>query len=276
MRSWNGWNRICNSTTILLILFCLTCLGCARKPWTSHLGEKQTDNTIQFLKSLNSRAESCPEGIDGDISLFYRTIFDKKSVNGYFQILSPSFIKLIVSNPFGQPVFVVTSDQHTFQFINTLQRKYNTGSVSSYGLLHNMPPALLRGDWVDWIRGAVKVDPSTITDIRRDRENRGTWVTIQTTAENSLQKTHMLIEPGKGDLLSWRVESDTGEVFVEITYEDRVSVGYCRQPYTINITGLEYNSTLTVKLSNVLVAESLNKSDFKLTAPANYVRQILP
>ena len=276
MCSWNSWNRICNSTTILLVLFYLACSGCARKPWTDPLDEKQAENTIQFLKSLNSRAETCQEGIDGDISLFYRNIFEKKSVNGYFQILSPSFIKLIVSNPLGQPILVVTSDQHTFQLITTLERRYITGRVSSYGLLHNIPPALLRGDWVDWIRGTVRVDPSTITDIRRDRENRGTWVTVQTTADNILQKTHMLIDSGEGDLLSRRIENAAGKILAEITYEDWMPVGYCRQPYTINITGLEYNSTLAVKLSHVLIAENLNRSGFRLTAPANYVRQILP
>ncbi|MCK5516757.1 MAG: DUF4292 domain-containing protein [Desulfobulbaceae bacterium] len=275
MHSAKSWNRNYNST-ILLILISLVCFGCARKPWTNPLGEKQTENTIQFLELLNSRTESCPKGIDGDLTLYYQNFFGKKSLKGYFQILSPSFVKLIVSNPLGQPVLAVTSDQHTFQLVNTLKRKYITGRVLSYGLFHNIPPALLQGNWKNWARGTITIDPPTITNIRQDREGRGTWVTVQKKADNNPLKTHLLIELEDGNLLSQIIENDTGKVLAKITYEDWVSVGKCKQPHMIKVTGLEYNTELTVRLSDVLTAEDLDKDDFRFTAPAGYMRQIFP
>ena len=273
--SENSWTRNHN-LSILLLLICLTCFGCARKPWTNPLDEQQAENTIDFLRLLSSRAESCPDGIDGDISLSYHNPFDRKNVNGYFQILSPSFIKLIVSNPFGQPILVITSDQNTFQFISTLQRKYITGSVHSFGLLHDIPPALLDDNWMSWIRGIIRVDPSTITEIREDRENRGIWVSMQGKAKNNLPKIHLLIEPDEGKLLSRIIEDDKGEVFTKITYDSWASVGNCKQPHLIEVTGLEYNGELTITLSDVLIADDLDKDDFRFTAPASYVKQILP
>ena len=273
--SKNSWDRNHNFS-ILLILICLTCFGCAQQPWTNPLDEQQTENTIDFLRLLSSRTESCPNGIDGDITLSYHNPFDRQSVNGYFQILSPSFIKLIVSNPFGQPVFMITSDQSTFQLINTLQRKYITGNVHSFGLLHDIPPALLGGDWKNWIRGTIHVDPSTIIEIREDRENRGIWVSMQRKGNKYLQKIHLLIEPDEGKLLSRIIEGEKGEVFTKITYDNWAAVGNCRQPHLIEVTGLEYNSELMIALSNVLVNDDLDKDDFRFTAPASYVKQILP
>lgn len=176
----------------------------------------------------------------------------------------------------GQPLLAIASDQRSFQIINTLERRYTTGRVSSYGLLHNIPIVLLRGNWQNWIRGAISVDPSAITAIRQDRKDRGIWVTAEKKSDNNRQKTHLLIEPKDGTLLSRIVESDTGELFAKITYEGWVSIGKCKQPDTIKVTGLEFSTELVIRLSDVLIAENLNKDDFRFTAPVGYVRQILP
>ena len=275
MHSAKNWKRNYNST-LLLILISLVSFGCARKPWTNPLGDKQTENTIQFLELLSSRTESCPEGIDGDIFLSYQNFFDKKNLKGYFQILSPSYIKLIVPNPLGQPVLAITSDQQTFQLVNTLERVYFTGNVLSYGLFNNIPSVLLQGNWKNWVRGTIMIDPSTITNIRQDREDRGIWVTVQRKGDDNWPKTHLLIEQEEGKLLALIVEDDTEKVSVKISYEDWVSVGKCKQPHIIKVTGLEYNTELTVRLSDVQVARDLDKDDFRFTAPAGYMRKIFP
>ena len=86
----------------------------------------------------------------------------------------------------------------------------------------------------------------------------------------------MLIEPDEGKLLSRIIEGEKGEVFTKITYDNWAAVGNCRQPHLIEVTGLEYNSELMIALSNVLVTDDLDKDDFRFTAPASYVKQILP
>ena len=261
--------------SVVLILFCLTYSSCARTPWTDPLTEKQTENSIQFLQSLSLRTESCAKSIDGDISLSYQNLFGTKNMSGYFQLLSPSFIKLIVSNPFGQPVLVITSNQRTFQIINTFTREYITGSVYSYGLLHNIPLALITGNWKDWTRGTVSVDPSSIVDIRDDRENRGIWVTVVDTTESNLQKEHLLVDAEQGILLSRIVESDQGDLVATIIYDNWISVGNCKQPHTIKVTGLEFGTEMAIELSDIRIAAELEESDFLLTKPVGYMKQII-
>lgn len=197
-------------------------------------------------------------------------------MKGYFQLISPSLIKLIVSNPFGQPVLILTSDQKSFQLINTFKKKYIAGSVYSYGLLNDIPLALLKGNWQEWTRGTISIDPSTITDIREDGVNRGIWITAESRTAGDPLKTHLLIAPGEGVLLSRIIEKSKGDRLAEITYDDWQSVGTCRQPYTIKVSGLEYQTEIAIKLSDVRIAEKVNKDAFRLTAPANYLQQIIP
>lgn len=195
---------------------------------------------------------------------------------GYFQIISPSFIKLVVSNPFGQPILILTSDQKSFQLINTMRMVYTAGSLYSYGLQNDIPLTLLKGNWQDWIRGTISVKPSAITNVRGDAENRGSWVTVESEAEGNFLRTHLLIDPEEGVLLSRIIEDDKGNRLSEFTYNDWESVGSCRQPYRIRVTGLEYHTEITIKLSDVLVAEKGAENKFLLTAPANYLQQIIP
>jgi len=268
--------RSSRNLTFSFFLFCSISSGCARTPWTDPLDAGQADSIVQFLQSDNLRAESCPESIDGDISLSYRNVFDKKNMAGYFQIISPSFIKLVVSNPFGQPILILTSDQKSFQLINTMKRMYIAGSLYSYGLQNDIPLALLKGNWQDWIRGTISVKPSAITNIRRDVENRGTWITAASETEGNFLKTHLLIEPDKGVLLSRIIEDDKGDRLSEFNYNEWESVGGCRQPYSIRVTDLQYHTEITIKLSDVLAAEKVAENEFLLTAPANYLQQLIP
>jgi hypothetical protein len=258
------------------LLFLLISGGCARVPWTTPLEGEQSEDTVRFLESGSLRPELCPQSIDGDVSLAYRNIFGKKNISGYFQIISPSFLKFVISNPLGQPVILLTSDQKTFQLINTLKRKYISGSVYSYGLLNDIPSILLKGDWQEWIRGTVSIETSSITDIREDKNDRGTWVTAEGGRDDSFIRTHLLIDPGENVLLERIIEKKGWRGMVKITYSDWVAAGMCRQPTAITMTGLKYQTEIAIKLSDVRPVDKLEGGDQLLTAPPNYPQQIIP
>jgi len=245
-------------------------------PWTIPPDDKQAESIVHFLQSGSLRPESCPPAIDGDVSFSYRNIFGEKNISGYFQLISPSFLKFVISNPLGQPIFALTSDQTTFQLINTLKRKYISGTVYSYGLLNDIPSPLLKGDWQNWIRGTVTIQTSAITDIRGDKKNRGIWVTAEGSRDDSFSRTHLLIDTGGNVLLERIIERDDGNRLAKITYADWVSVGTCKQPTSISITGLRYQTEVTVNLSDIRPVETTDNDARLLTAPANYLQQIIP
>ncbi len=64
-----------------------------------------------------------------------------------------------------------------------------------------------------------------------------------------------------------------GKTVAEITYDNWVEQGQCRQPLDINIAGLDYGTNITIKLSNVLI--SSEAKTYRLKPPHGYLRQYM-
>ncbi|WP_457576410.1 hypothetical protein [Desulfomarina sp.] len=266
-------------TSALFCLFLLLLSGCAHHPWTTPIEDEQNLKATQLLKSLDQKSRSCEQAIDGDISILYKNLFDKKLISGYFQLYYPSSLKFIVTNPFGQTLLAFAVIERRFQLINTFERRYIKGNTYSYGMLHNIPPILTQGTWDEWLRGTVHLTGGDIIDLRNDTEKRGLWITIRRKkADHTVAGglTHLLVDPEKTLLLSRILENNRGKIVGEITYGDWKTIGDCHQPQTIGITGLDYSTAIDLKLSNIAIADGLTEEDFHLKAPADYVRQIIP
>ncbi len=266
-------------TSVLFFLFCLLFSGCAYHPWTAPIEDEQNQKATQLLKALDQKSSFCEQAIDGDISISYKNLFDKKLISGYFQLYYPSSLKFIVTNPFGQTLLAFAVIERRFQLINTFERRYIKGNTYSYGMLHNIPSILTRGTWNEWLRGTVHFPEGNIINLRNDTEKRGMWITIRRkktgrTATEGL--THLLVDPDRNLLLSRILENDRGKVVSEIHYGNWKTVSGCAQPHTIRITGLDYSTEIDLRLSNIAIADGLTEKDFHLKSPAGYVRQIIP
>jgi hypothetical protein len=265
------------------VLFCLLCLGiagCAHRPWTAPIEDEENKRAARILQSLDATTQSCEKPIDGDISISYKNPFEKKQISGYFQLLYPSSLKFIATNPFGQTLLALSIVKRRFQLINTFDRRYIKGNTYSYGILHNIPTALSLGKWNDWLRGTAHFTSGDIVDLRDDTLKRGVWITIIRKKENGQRTTEgltrLLIDPEKSLLLSRILENSQEEIIGEISYGAWKQIGDCRQPHAVRITGLEYSTEINLRLSNIAIAEELTEKDFHLKAPASYLRQIIP
>lgn len=263
-------------------LFCFLCLlfsGCAHHPWTAPIEDEQNQKATQLLKALDQKSSFCEQSIDGDISVLYKNLFDKRLISGYFQLSYPFSLKFIVTNPFGQTLLAFAVIKRRFQLINTFERRYIKGNTYSYGMLHNIPAILTQGTWNEWLRGTTHLSNGEIIDLRNDTEKRGLWITIRrkkTAPAITGGLTHLLIDPKKNLLLSRILENDRGKIVAEIHYGNWKPVSGCAQPYAIRVTGLDYSTEIDLKLSNIAIVDDLTEEDFHLKAPAGYVRQIIP
>ncbi len=268
-----------SKTSVLLCLFWLLTSGCTYHPWTAPIEDEHNQKATQLLMALDQKSSFCEQPIDGDISIFYKNLFNKELISGYFQLYYPSSLKFIVTNPFGQTLLAFAVTERRFQLINTFERRYIKGNTYSYGMLHNIPSILTQGTWNEWLRGTVHLPEGDIIDLRNDAKKRGVWITIRRkksdhTAAKGL--THLLVDPEKTLLLSRILENARGKVVGEIRYGNWKTVSGCAQPYTIRVSGLDYSTEIDLKLSNIAVADDLTEKDFHLKAPAGYVRQIIP
>lgn len=256
------------------LLFLLTSFflaGCASKPWTDPLQSTEADSATQIIDSLVARDAACGGTLEGDLALFYQNPLEKKALRGFLQFSKPSSYKFVMTNPFGQPVLVIAGDQDTYQAINTLEKKYLAGSVSSFGLRNDIPSYFLKSNWSFWLTGRNQLSSQAITEIRNDRDSRGVWLTFQ--GKEQQEVYHLLLDREQEVFLILVLENSDGQTVAEITYNNWITQGKCRQPLEISIAGLDYGTNIQIKLSNVLTTDE--KKTYRLQPPPGYLRQYL-
>lgn len=257
---------------LLFFLASFFLTGCATKPWTEPLKGTAADNTAQLVDSMVARDTACGETLEGDLVLSYQSPLEKKVLSGFLQFSMPSSYKFVMSNPFGQPVMVIAGDKDSFQAINTLKRHYLAGKVQSFGLRNDIPSYFLKSNWASLLTGRNQLTSQAITAIHNDRDARGIWLTLQSKEQTGLN--HLLLDPVKEIYLINILENGNGKTVAEITYNNWVTMGKCRQPLDIDIAGLDYGTDIHVTLSNVLISET--KKTYQLSPPPGYNRQYMP
>ena len=258
--------------SFLIIFLFLT--GCAAKPWTAPVAETATVSTAQLIDHLIARDKTCGNGLDGDLDLFYTSPLKKKALSGYLQFSMPSFFNFVVTNPLGQPLFIVAGDKKSFQTINTIKRKYLSGRLRSFFLLNDIPTFFLSGRWGEWITGRNSLSSQDISEIRQDRAQRGVWVSFQHRGQGPVRKTHLLLDQTNDFFLARFLEDGSGKIVAEITYSNWMEAGTCKQPLDIDITGLNYGTSINLRLSNTRLSEETKV--YQLSPPPGYSRQFMP
>jgi outer membrane biogenesis lipoprotein LolB len=257
---------------LLLLLASFYLAGCASKPWKEPLGDAEADSVRQLVDTLVARDSVCGNTLEGDLLLFYQNPFKKEALAGFLQFSMPSSYKFVITNPFGQPLLVITGDLVSFQAINTLEKKYLSGSLQSFGLRNDIPVNFLKGDWASWLTGRNHLSSQAITDIRDDKDSRGIWLTFKSKEQAGV--CHLLLDRDKKVFLVRVLENDNGKEIARITYDNWLTLGKCKQPLEINITGLDYGTDIHIKLSNVLITNE--KETFRIRPPAGYMQQHMP
>ena len=227
--------------------------------------------------------EKCPLCRDSDVNLSLKSPLKDAAVSGYLLLRRPSWIKFVSSNPFGQPLFVVTSDGTRFQQLLTPEKTYLHGQVFSYLAHNNLPLALALGNWGSWLTGgvgSVKVDQ---VEVRPDRENRGLWFAWPLSppsqgrgiSTNNLWE-HVLINAERRLVLARVISKDSGKTIARFDYKDRQADGVCPQPKEITVSGLEGGGVITLIFSSPQTPAECPEDSFRLKKPENFQEFYMP
>lgn len=246
--------------------------GCASKPWTDPLGDAAVDSITQQVDALVARDARCGRTLEGDVVLFYENSLQKRALSGFLQFSMPSLYKIVVTNPLGQPILVITGNQDSFQAINTLEKKYLTGSIRSFGLRNNIPEYFLKSDWGSLLTGRNLLPSQAITDIRSDRNNRGVWLTFQNQDQSGV--SHLLLDRENEVFLERILENGRGQTVATISYGGWVPLGACMQPLDISVAGLDYGTDVHITLENVDISEE--QKTYRLRPPPGYSQYFMP
>lgn len=260
------------------LLLCLLCTSCAQKRWTDALSNEENSVMEQLVAAMQEREQQCSQSFDADMRLFWKNPLKSRAVEGYLQMLSPSSMKFVVSNPLGQPVFAFSSNGKTFQILQPRQQTHIRGSVRSLALRNRMPLIMTQGDWFAYMTSRLPVRKLIIVETTQDRDSDTVWLRI---ANTDVQKTDGLIylhlDPQKEEVLGYLFLDNAGETLAEISYPGRKEGNRdCPVQTEITVDELPWGAKIRIKLENIASADFLKEQDFPLPVPAGFNTQVWP
>lgn len=270
-------NNLILSKRFSSIVFLLCCLlfisGCAQKPWGVSLGEKDYEAGFMLAKEMAVQNTQCIKGFHSDLKLEYANPLGKKSFSGFLRYSPITNYQFVTSNPLGQPVLIIAGNQKKYQVINTLEKKYIAGGMTSFALRNKLPIHFLKGRWDDWLTGKNTIPIEYISDISSDRESRGIWITFED-SKGARNISHLLIDPEKKIILERVLETRQEKPLATIQYDSYLKDQSCTQPQHIYISGLQYGTTINLQLSETELSSDIKM--YRLKAPQGYLRQLRP
>lgn len=259
----------------LLLMCCFSCtlVSCAHKPWTTSLEDQEYDEGLALAREVTGRTLECKTGFESDIVFNYANPLGTRSFSGYLQYSHGPNYKFVASNPLGQPIVIIAGNQKKYQIINTLESMYISGGMTSFALRYKLPIHFLKGRWDDWFTGGNSISTEYITDIRKDKEQRGVWVTIIDN-KGAGNISHLLIDTNEKLIVERIIETRQKKNVGKIVYDDYLQNQYCLQPQNIQISGLDFGTTIDIALSETELHSEVKK--FKLKPPQGYLKQYRP
>jgi outer membrane lipoprotein-sorting protein len=268
-----------NATLLLhCLLLCSLCTSCAQKRWTETLSEDENRTMGQLVTAMQEREQLCPQSLDADMRLFWKSPVASRAVEGYLQLLAPSSMKFIVSNPLGQPVFVFSGNGKMFQILQPTKRTHIRGGVRSLAIRYQMPIVITQGDWFAYMTSRLPVDKLTVIETTQDRDNNTVWLRFaDTSKEKSDNQIYLHLDQQREEVLGYLFLNKAGETLAEISYPGKKEGStYCPVQTEVTVSELLWDSEIKIKLEDISSANQLNERDFPLPVPAGFNTQIWP
>ena len=286
MRKKNQWSKIklipsANRNTfrrawlLLLFLSVVSLSGCARKPFGIALeGDEYTRLEQRYIFHQNSFGP-CATSLDGKVIVDWSHSLNRTSFSGYFKILLPNSLQFTAVSPLNQPLYALTSNGDWFQSVDISKKIFKKGSLRSFAIRHEIPIALLAGEWGSWLAGRPLSTAPYVISIHADSDNRGFWFSVADDPDTTYPKEFTLINFDQQRIIERAIPDKQGKTEALIRYEEWQTVGECLQPTKISVSGLSFGGEATIKFRDIQPA-NLGNSDFNLPIPPGYKRQFLP
>ncbi len=260
--------------SLLLAVFFLS--SCARppSPWTGSLDEDQRRLAEQsFIDAARSWSD-CGPAWDSELSVTWNGPVRTVSFTAYSQVLAPSYLKLVATDPLGLPLLALATNGTSYQHLDVTQKSYVYGSLRSWAVSNDLPLQLVQ-NWPDWLRGRPTIAPSRIVEVRLDGQRRGVWLSISREGNEAVIEEYILFDQAEAKIVERMIVDGLGEVRGVISYRQWQGMNGCLRPVEIAISGLPYGARAELLFSDIRETD-LAPEDFKLTAPQSFQKTFMP
>ncbi len=274
---------LCRHVTAALLAIIAASLitACAGPRW-SEMEPQEEAEVLAVVKELQKERGECPDSLDADVSIYWKTPLSSSAVNGYLQLRSPSHVKLIVNSPLGMVLYAFASDGSNFEILNIAQRRHIRGNLRTLAIRKELPVVLAQDDWFATLSGSLPETPLTINTIKRDSGDRTVWLEIDKGEDNrTADRKWIHLDINQKKLLGYLFLDSDGAVLADISYEEKSDTQKRRKSClasnrTILITGLPWGTEIRIELQDIRTDTPLEEDDFSLPVPENYFRQLMP
>lgn len=263
---------------LLPLLITILLSGCAKTRWSTPLPEEDLTAVDTILSTMQDEQESCTDTLEADAKVTWKTPLEESGVMGYLQLLSPSSMKYIITNPLGMMVYAFSSNGKTFQILDTIQRQHIRGNVRNLVIRHRLPLIFAEGEWFNYLTGRLPPDRQKVSEAFKDTENQTIWIRFsKKEGGTSTAGKWIHIDPEKHKLLSYLFLDTNGETLAEVSYGKQMEAkGSCMPPTEVHITNLPWDSEIKVILNDIATDTHYDESVFKLPVPTGYYKQLQP
>jgi hypothetical protein len=188
-----------------------------------------------------------------------------ESFFGYLQTMSPSHLKLVGINPFGQPQLIVVMDDRRLRSVLVPEAKVYTGDVRAKTFKKYFPPGFEPGDVFSWLAGRPPIGDATIKATREGGDAGGYWFEL-----DRADRVQLLIDSEAEVVLRYVLYGRYDNVLVDLRYTDYQDVGDCRLPGKIIIDSPAQNGSLGLELNDPLECEELSITQFSYDLPPGF------
>jgi hypothetical protein len=275
------YNKMLRKLTAVMLPLCLISLllsSCSTKRWSDPLTEEEGFEISSIISKIHDKEKSCPNSLDADAKIFFKSPTSNSGITSYVQLSSPSFVKFIITNPLGMLMYAFSSDGTTFQILDSVSHLHIRGNVRTLAIRKRMPPVLGEGEWFSYITGRLPSYPLKIQAISRDSNDTTAWVQLAHPKIGITDGSKWVhIDTERQELLGYLFLDAKRKTIAEISYGQQRKTGdICQPKEMIYITDLPWGSEIKIELQNIGTETSFKQSAYILPVPADYYKQLQP
>ncbi|MBU0946306.1 MAG: hypothetical protein KJ804_07035 [Proteobacteria bacterium] len=271
-----GWNGI--ALLLAAVFLDLFLGGCARQRWSEKLNEEEVAGVAETIQRMQEESKSCPNSFDATALIFWKHPMEESAIEGYLQLLAPSFFKFVINNPLGQPLYAISSNGRTFQSLHIAQQKHIRGNIRSLALRNEILPILVSDNWFAYLSGRLPDRAVEIEEINRDPASQTLWLHLANPGpERTTEKVYVHLAPAKREVLGYLILDSKGATLAEISYKEEEGKGdRCLPRKNIAVTNLSWGAEFRIELKEIRTDIQLQEDDFGLPVPPGYATQFQP
>lgn len=261
-------------TYFCISLFLLGLGGCVTLPRFVAVPEHEEKAVADSFHATVTRHQKCDCCVDANLTVTFNSLLQSGAVSGYFQGKSPSYMKFVGENPFGQPLLIFTTNGKEFSYISVFDQKVYEGDVTGATYQKYAPNGFDAEHGFYWLTGKLRPGPFKIHAIGRQKDGNNYWIKLSW--EDHAISSLILYDQAEGLIRRHMLVDNNDKTLLDIQYSnyEKIETGEtekrCRLPGEVMVKSSDRHATLALRFRDWGGNPDFPEEDFAPFFPAGF------